>query len=277
MPGGFIPIEDQGYFIVNAQLPNGASLERTQEVMDEINEQMLDAARRARGGHRRRLLDAQRDPGAQLRRSPSSRSAVGGAPRPGEQHVGPPATAQASSPTIDEAIVFGFPPPAVQGLGDGRRLPDGAPGPRRHRPRQPRDLRPGPGGGGKPEPDAHPHEPELRGQRPPALRRRGPRQGQVAWASPCSAVFNTLQANLGSAYVNDFNLFGRTWRVMVQADQQFRSRVSDINRLEVRSAAGDMVPLGTLVQVTRHRRPPDREPLQHLPFRRRSPASRRPG
>ena len=67
---------------------------------------------------------------------------------------------------------------------------------------------------------------------------------------PLQSVFNTLQSNLGSAYVNDFNLFGRTWRVMVQADQQFRSRVTDINRLEVRSAAGDMVPLGTLVRIT---------------------------
>jgi HAE1 family hydrophobic/amphiphilic exporter-1 len=62
-------------------------------------------------------------------------------------------------------------------------------------------------------------------------------------------VFNTLQANLGSAYVNDFNLFGRTWKVMVQADQEFRSRVSDIERLEVRNAQGNMIPVGTLAQV----------------------------
>jgi HAE1 family hydrophobic/amphiphilic exporter-1 len=62
-------------------------------------------------------------------------------------------------------------------------------------------------------------------------------------------VFNTLQANLGSAYVNDFNPFGRTWKVMVQADQDFRSRVSDIERLEVRNAQGSMIPVGTLAQV----------------------------
>ena len=66
---------------------------------------------------------------------------------------------------------------------------------------------------------------------------------------PLQSVFTTLQANLGSAYVNDFNLFGRTWKVMAQADQQFRSRVEDIGRLEVRSARGDMIPLGTLVAV----------------------------
>jgi len=66
---------------------------------------------------------------------------------------------------------------------------------------------------------------------------------------PLQSVFNTLQANLGSAYVNDFNIFGRTWKVQVQADQQFRSRVSDIDRLEVRSASGEMIPLASLAQV----------------------------
>ena len=67
---------------------------------------------------------------------------------------------------------------------------------------------------------------------------------------PLQWVFDTLQANLGSAYVNDFNLFGRTWRVLVQADQPFRMRPQDINRLEVRSADGNMVPLSTLVNVS---------------------------
>ena len=66
---------------------------------------------------------------------------------------------------------------------------------------------------------------------------------------PLQTIFNTLQANLGSAYVNDFNLFGRTWRVLVQADEQFRSRDRDITRLEVRTADGQMVPLSTLVTV----------------------------
>jgi HAE1 family hydrophobic/amphiphilic exporter-1 len=66
---------------------------------------------------------------------------------------------------------------------------------------------------------------------------------------PLQSVFNTLQANLGSAYVNDFNIFGRTWKVQVQADQQFRSRITDIDRLEVRNANGDMIPMGTLAQV----------------------------
>ncbi|MCD4748152.1 MAG: efflux RND transporter permease subunit, partial [Thermoanaerobaculales bacterium] len=67
---------------------------------------------------------------------------------------------------------------------------------------------------------------------------------------PLDVVFNTLQANLGATYVNDFNLFGRTWRVMVQADQEFRARAEDIPRLEVRSAGGEMIPLGTILSVS---------------------------
>ncbi len=62
-------------------------------------------------------------------------------------------------------------------------------------------------------------------------------------------VFQTLQASMGSAYVNDFNRFGRTYRVMVQADAQFRNEQADILALKVRNATGDMVPLGSLVTL----------------------------
>jgi HAE1 family hydrophobic/amphiphilic exporter-1 len=66
---------------------------------------------------------------------------------------------------------------------------------------------------------------------------------------PLSEVFGTLQAYLGSAYVNDFNKFGRTWQVTAQADHQFRLQAEDIRKLEVRNESGNMVPIGTLVSV----------------------------
>ncbi len=66
---------------------------------------------------------------------------------------------------------------------------------------------------------------------------------------PLDEVFGTLQAYLGSAYVNDFNKFGRTWQVKVQADNKYRIKPEDIRRLEVRNAQGEMVPLGTLIEV----------------------------
>ncbi len=67
---------------------------------------------------------------------------------------------------------------------------------------------------------------------------------------PLSSLFNTLQAFLGSAYVNDFNKYGRTYQVRVQADQKFRLKPSDITKLEVRDLKGNMIPLGTMVKVT---------------------------
>jgi multidrug efflux pump subunit AcrB len=64
-----------------------------------------------------------------------------------------------------------------------------------------------------------------------------------------SEVFNTLQVYLGSLYVNDFNLFGRTWQVNVQAEQNFRAQIDDLKQLKVRSDNGQMVPFGSFATV----------------------------
>lgn len=66
---------------------------------------------------------------------------------------------------------------------------------------------------------------------------------------PVSDVYDSLQTFLGGLYVNDFNRFGRTWKVLMQADSAYRERATDIQRFYVRSSQGDMVPLGTLVNV----------------------------
>ena len=66
---------------------------------------------------------------------------------------------------------------------------------------------------------------------------------------PLQDVFQMLQIYLGSLYVNDFNLFGRTWQVIVQCEQKFRDQVEDIQRLKVRNIHGQMVPLGSLAEV----------------------------
>jgi multidrug efflux pump len=66
---------------------------------------------------------------------------------------------------------------------------------------------------------------------------------------PVETIFDTLQVYLGSLYANDFNLFGRTYRVIVQADARYREEPADITRMETRNANGEMVPLGTLVEV----------------------------
>jgi multidrug efflux pump len=66
---------------------------------------------------------------------------------------------------------------------------------------------------------------------------------------PLGDLFNTLQIYLGSLYVNDFNLFGRTWEVIVQADAPFRTQVETVGQLKVRNSSGGMVPVGTLASV----------------------------
>src|SRR5690606_39087065 len=66
---------------------------------------------------------------------------------------------------------------------------------------------------------------------------------------PLDGLFETLQTYLGSAYVNDFNMFGRTWQVIAQADGQFRDEVGDIANLRTRNTSGEMVPIGSVVDI----------------------------
>src|SRR5690606_35569435 len=66
---------------------------------------------------------------------------------------------------------------------------------------------------------------------------------------PLTELFGTLQTYLGSAYVNDFNEFGRTWQVIAQADARFREDVQDIGNLRTRNDRGEMVPIGSMVTI----------------------------
>ena len=86
-----------------------------------------------------------------------------------------------------------------------------------------------------------------------------------------------MQIYLGSLYVNDFNKFGRTYSVRVQADAQFRARADDVGQLKVRSATGEMVPLSALLKVKAERRAGARHALQRLPRRPTSTAAPAPG
>ena len=81
------------------------------------------------------------------------------------------------------------------------------------------------------------------------LPRYRPRQGAGARRSISAAIFQALQASLGGYYVNDMNLFGRTWQVQVQAEAEDRASIDDIYRINVRSADGKMIPLRSLVEV----------------------------
>jgi HAE1 family hydrophobic/amphiphilic exporter-1 len=250
LPTGFLPTEDQGYVIANVQLPDAASLERTQEVLEQIDgilETMPGVDTWVSlGGYS--LIDGTNASNAATifvvmdpwdeRSDPSLRQ---------EAILG---NLQRQLFQIQEAIAFAFPPPAITGLGvaGGFQI-------------QLQDR----GGIGLPELQKMTQEILEDGNAQtgltnlnttfradvPQLFAEVNRTKAKTLEIPLSGVFNTMGAYLGSAYVNDFNKFGRTWQVTVQADNQFRIEPDDIRRLDVRNASGEMVPLGTLISVDR--------------------------
>jgi len=248
IPGGFVPGEDQGYFFVNAELPPGASLERTEEVMDRVNATLLDTEGVKNvvvvGGYS--LLNGVAAPNtgfaiATLRHwdeRPGMALSVWGLMRETQREFS----------RIREAIVFAFPPPPIEGLGNAGGFE-----------MQVQDV----GGLGLQQLQVFADDLVTAANADPMLARVNQnfranvpqiyadvdREKVKSLGVPLQAVFSTLQANLGSAYANDFNLFGRTWKVMVQADQQYRDDPSAIGKLEVRNAAGEMLPISTVATV----------------------------
>jgi HAE1 family hydrophobic/amphiphilic exporter-1 len=249
VPAGFIPDEDQGYIMVSGQLPDGATLERTAEVVDDINEIL---------GTTPGVSDTISIGGYSILDSVITTNAAAGfvtldpwgeRKEPQLQVSGILQSVQGRLAGIQEAIVFGLNPPPIQGLGAAGGFEY-----------QLEDR----GGAGIAQLQAIGQDVVFEGSADPVLTRMNSslrasvpqlyldvdRVKAKTLGVPLSAIFQTLQAYLGSAYVNDFNLFGRTYKVMIQADQQYRSRVEDVNRLEVRDRDGNMVPLSTLVTIS---------------------------
>jgi hydrophobic/amphiphilic exporter-1 (mainly G- bacteria), HAE1 family len=248
LPTGFLPTEDQGYLIANVQLPDAASQERTGAVLKRIDG-ILEKTAGVKdwvslGGYS--VIDGTNASNAGTifitmtpwdeRGDPSLRQeAIMGA-------------IQGQLSQIQEAIAFVFTPPAIPGLGVAggfqMQLQDRA------------DV-------GLPELQKMVDEILQDGNAQagltglnstfradvPQIFAEVDRTQAKTMGVPLTSVFNTMQAYLGSAYVNDFNKFGRTWQVQVQADHQFRNKPEDIRQLDVRDAMGNMVPLGTLISV----------------------------
>ncbi len=248
VPGGFIPDEDQGYFFVNVELPNGASMERTQAVLDRIDARVAAEPSIEYyitiGGYS--FLNGVQG---------SNYGAVIASLRPWDDRSDPSEQVEAIIAriqrfllSIQEGRSFAFGPPPISGLGAASGFS-----------MELQDR----GGLGLQNLERFANDLVAAGTASPVVTRLNQnfntavpqlfvdvdRERVKTYGIPLQTVFSTLQANLGSAYVNDFNLFGRTWRVMVQADEEFRSRPADIARLEVRNAKGDMVPIGALAEV----------------------------
>ena len=248
VPTGFVPTQDKQYLVAFAQLPDAASLDRTEEVMRK----MSDIAMQHPG-----VADAIAFPGLSI-------NGFSVSPNAGVIFVGLKdfderkdeslngfAIAEALNmqfSIIQEAFVAIFPPPAVNGLGtiDGFKLyvQDRS------------DLGYDALFGVTQEIVGKSYEtPGLARVfsgyqiNVPQLEADVDRVKAKTQGVPLGNVFETMQVYLGSLYVNDFNRFGRTYQVIAQADSEFRDKPEDITRLKTRNAQGEMVPLGALVKV----------------------------
>ena len=250
LPAGFVPDEDQGIFLINVQLPNAASLERTGQVVERIEGILAETegieAYNAVGGLG--LLTNSFNPNYA---SFFCRLLPWDERKTDELHLtGILKTLQRELAQIPEAIAFPFAPPTISGFGaaggfnimlqdrSGTLTVD--------------EL----GAQTRAFVDAGRQRPELANlftsfdPNVPQLKVELDREKARKLGVNVADVFSTLQAILGGTYVNDFNRFGRLYRVYVQAVPEARQRPADIGSFYVRSSiTGDMVPLSTLVEV----------------------------
>ncbi len=248
IPTGFIPAQDKGYLITAIQLPDGASLERTDAVVKRAIEIILETPGVSYAVAFAGFSGA-------TRANSSNAGAIFVGPKPFEERVhGPTApelqrTLQQRLGAIQEAQIFVIPPPPVQGLGTSggiKFLVQDQAG---------RGLRALQDATDQLVDEAH-HDPELAGvfttfrASTPQLYANVDRVKAQKLGIPLGSIFDTLQVYLGSLYVNDLNLFGRTFQVRAQAEAEFRNEPRDIEQLKTRNTAGDMVPLGSVLDVT---------------------------
>ena len=244
-PTGFIPDEDQGYLIISLQGPEGMSLSRTEKVLDEVGA-ILAELPEVRGMF---MVGGFTFSGTGPNLATTFANLVPWEER--ERSVGAIVEAlRGPLGRIGSARVVPFQPPAIRGVGTvgGFQfvVEDTAAG---------RTL--GELAGATQELVARANsDPRLRGiftgftSDTPILNIDVDRQKSKALGVPLEQVFGTLQVLMGSQYVNDFNYANRTYRVYVQADQQFRNSPRDVGAFYVKSENGDMIPLDSLVQLT---------------------------
>jgi hydrophobe/amphiphile efflux-1 (HAE1) family protein len=247
LPTGFVPAEDQGYLFMNVQLPNAASLERTQQTIATVSSIL------------------QRTPGVANTIGIAGSSMVGGGgsnsgmiiaalkpwgERGRDQNVfALMARLRTEFAAIPTASVVAFNPPAIPGLGNTGGF----------------DFRLQARAGQSQEELAE----VMRGLMVTANRTPGlasvfstfsadvpqvyldidRKRAELYGVSPAT-IFNTLQAHLGSSYVDDFNLFSRVYQIRIQDEPSFRTRTEDIQRLRVRSQAGNLVPLQAMLSIS---------------------------
>ncbi len=244
---GFLPLEDNGYLFVDIQLPDAATLERTETVTKRVD----DKIREIPGVANTVLIN-----GFSLLNGTTTNGAaifvnLDNWDDRKEEDLSADAILQkvlAIAFGESAASIVAFNPPPIQGLGMSAGV----------------EMEVQQTGGGTPQDLASAvgsfvyaanQRPEI-GQAYTTFRANVPqlfvdldREKAKTLQVSVAEVFQTMQAQLGSFYVNDFNLFGRVYRVMIQAEGSYRDKVEDISNLYVRSTKGEMVPLGTLIDI----------------------------
>lgn len=257
VPTGFVPNEDLGFVVVAAQLPDGASLQRSKAVIDRVNTLLRGDPKAGVEG-----VDGVADVVTLSGFSVLDGNGVNLANawivlKPWDERAKTGRSVEAIIGDINRRIapiqeagflVFSLPP--IPGLGNAAAI----------------DMRVQDRGNlGRDALQQAVQESigAMMGQRPPSIafafssyragvpqiRLEIDRERVLSMDIPLQAVFDTLQTFLGSAYVNDFNQFGRTWQVTMQAESAARLTPTNISRLEVRNRKGQMVPLGAVLSV----------------------------
>ena len=244
-PGSLVPDEDQGFYISAVFLPDGASLERTQEVVDEViaaiqsnpaNENVVSFTGFdfLGGGYKNNAATIFVTQSHWDDRDVSVQQLVG------ELFM--------KTANIKEALVLAFNPPAIPGLGNTggfefyiQNRGDGGV----EKLKQSLQAMQG----------AAQQSPILAGVQTlwrsdtPQLKVELDREQARAMGVPINQAFNALAGTLGTYYLNDFNKFGRTWQVLMSAEPEFRMKPKDIARVYVKSNSGEMVPISAFANI----------------------------
>jgi HAE1 family hydrophobic/amphiphilic exporter-1 len=250
VPTGFLPIEDQGYLIAAVQLPDGASLDRTQTVLEKVSE----IARQTPG-----VAQVTTIAGISALDNSASLANAGVAyivlkdwdsRGPGEDLRSLVYGLNDKLATIMEARALVLPPPPIQGIGNAAGFAMQV------------ELRDGNNDYAKLQ--AITNALVANAQSQSALQQvQSPFRANVPQFDveidriktqtlhvTTDQVFSALSTYLGSSFVNQFNKFGRVFQVYTQADSQFRLTARDIENMMVRNQNGDMVPIGTVAKIT---------------------------
>ena len=250
VPTGFIPTQDQGYLIVNVQMPDAVSIDRTQQVMARL----ADIGIKTPGVHGLFTVA-----GLSILSNANSSSAgvmfctlEAFSKRAGKPELSAPEITrklEAQFKNVEEALILVFPPPPVRGIGTAGgfklQIEDRS---GHSTPQQLQTVTDRVIAEARKRPEVTGLFSSFRAGFPQVygdIDRVKAKQQNVA----VTDVFQALQVYLGSLYINDFNYLGRTWHVLAQADAPFRATAADVGRLQTRNATGQMVPLSAVMDL----------------------------